>query len=1511
MKQAMHGRPRGGSMRTGWVHALTGALALFAFALPALAESGRELWSRQSGKATASLAGSGKGEIRPLRSQGLSLDRSGLASLLAGAPMERTAAGRQRPLIVDLPDPKGGFQRFALVESPVMEAALAAKHPEIKTYAGRGVDDPTASVRADLSPLGFHASVRSARGSWYIDPSSHKNQGLYLSYYRGDLKENVHGAFSDSIERDGGAPALSTNRPRHLTGADVTLHGSGFAPHAAVRITITSPEGSERSLDAAADAQGSFELEFAAADGSLGAYDVAAEAGDDEARAIYDVVGDETDLDPTGDDTRRLYRLALITDPGYATYFGGPDNVTAAKVALINRVNQLYESDLSVHLELVANNDLLNLDTWALATAPNGPCGTAACFTQSQVTGCSSTTRARFVIGQIIGASNYDIGHLALGQPGGGVANLGVIGRSNKAGGCTGIPTPVGDFYAIDYVAHEMGHQFSGNHTFNGNQLNCSGGNRSAANSVEPGSGSSIMAYAGICLTDDLQPHSDPYFSQRSQQEIITYLSSNQADINEVQTASLRHFGGGNEVQVATFGPGFAPSSTIQPLSVNINAIPSATSRGGAEQDGTTVTIATAASHTLKVGDVVTIAGVAEAGYNGTFTVTTVPASRAFTYENVVTGLANSGGGTVTLAVPGASESGTTVTISTAAAHGRSVGEWVTIAGVGVAGYNGTFAITAVPTTRTFQYSNAASGLANSGGGTATLFSGFQVRYNGVDSAPVGGSSSLTYSTANLQTAIAGIPGLPSAPTVSGASATGFTVTFADGIDVPQNLEIVNLSCGGCFASVEETNHGGAFDSFTINYNGADSAPISTGLGNYTSAGVKAAIEGIAGWPAGGTVTVANFGGGGSPSSNGFQVTFGGTLAATNQPLLSLTNMSAAATGFFGETDKGGPVDNKGGPGSGLTDNNKPIVAAPLQTVIPMRTPFYLTGSAVDPDGDSLLYSWEQNDRGNAGTSLLNNVKLNGALFSMFPKSAPISEADTLLYESPNENHLTTDPTRVFPDLQQILDNNTNADTGSCPVDADIAPPVPIPTRECFEEFLPTTDYVGFSTTGFNNASPLSLHFRFTARDSHGGVAAAVPDTTVLLAAAAGPFRVTAPDSNVTWAGGSTRTVTWDVNQTNVDPVNATQVTIRLSLDGGQTYPQVLALDTDNDGSADVALPNVNSTEARIMVDATSNGFFDISNSNFTIEADTTAPTVTLTRPNGGEKLFSGVPYVVTWTASDDAGVSFFDVFVSFNGGSTYSPTPVCDDVPGTETSCLATITVASNQTNVKLRVTATDGGGNSASDASNAKFSVNLGTPTITVNKPNAAGLAWQAGTVKAIGFAHNLGANAPVSIELDRNYPSGTWETIAASTPTTGNASSTFNWTVTSPVTVGATARIRVTALAVPASDTSDIPFSITSRVKVAAPNTAVKWKVGTTKVVKFNHTYATPHDFAITLDRDGDGLCEELIASPVTAAAAAGTYNWVVSAPAGATNRICVTSTSDPAGTDISDVAFTIQP
>src|SRR4029078_10678714 len=127
------------------------------------------------------------------------------------------------------------------------------------------------------------------------------------------------------------------------------------------------------------------------------------------------------------------------------------------------------------------------------------------------------------------------------------------------------------------------------------------------------------------------------------------------------------------------------------------------------------------------------------AGYNGTFTVNTVPSSRSFTYTNPTAGLPRSGGGRITLTARGATESGAPVTLATSAAHGRAVGDIITVAGVGVSGYNGTYTVTAGPTARTLQYTPAASGLANSGGGSVTYNSPFQLTYGGQSSAVIGG----------------------------------------------------------------------------------------------------------------------------------------------------------------------------------------------------------------------------------------------------------------------------------------------------------------------------------------------------------------------------------------------------------------------------------------------------------------------------------------------------------------------------------------------------------------------------------------------------------------------------------------------------------------------------------------------------------------------------------------------------------------------------------------------------
>ncbi|MDB5919513.1 MAG: hypothetical protein JWR40_3747, partial [Massilia sp.] len=123
---------------------------------------------------------------------------------------------------------------------------------------------------------------------------------------------------------------------------------------------------------------------------------------------------------------------------------------------------------------------------------------------------------------------------------------------------------------------------------------------------------------------------------------------------------------------------------------------------------------------------------------------------------------------------------------------------------------------------------------------------------------------------------------------------------------------------------------------------------------------------------------------------------------------------------------------------------------------------------------------WQLRHRA-AATGLISNTKLNRPLFRQFGVRAIVSASDTIQYGSAGENVVTTNPTRVFPDLPQILSNNTNAATGSCPTAAATPTAADI---ECYSEYLPTATYLGFAGT---NAAPAALNFRLTARDGHGG----------------------------------------------------------------------------------------------------------------------------------------------------------------------------------------------------------------------------------------------------------------------------------------------------------------------------------------------------------------------------------------------------------------------------------------
>ncbi|MBK9018446.1 MAG: proprotein convertase P-domain-containing protein [Saprospiraceae bacterium] len=213
-------------------------------------------------------------------------------------------------------------------------------------------------------------------------------------------------------------------------------------------------------------------------------------------------------LAPIGDCQLRDYTLALACTGEYATFHGGTTSaVMSAFVTTMTRVNGVFEQDASVHMTLHPNtNQLIFLNP---STDPYTNTNGSTMLGQNQTT-CDN----------VIGNANYDIGHV-FSTGGGGVAYLGAVCSSTiKAGGVTGQSNPIGDGFDIDYVAHEMGHQYGANHTQNNN---C---NRNASTAMEPGSASTIMGYAGICAPN-IQAHSDDYFHAISLQEIAAEVTSN------------------------------------------------------------------------------------------------------------------------------------------------------------------------------------------------------------------------------------------------------------------------------------------------------------------------------------------------------------------------------------------------------------------------------------------------------------------------------------------------------------------------------------------------------------------------------------------------------------------------------------------------------------------------------------------------------------------------------------------------------------------------------------------------------------------------------------------------------------------------------------------------------------------------------------------------------------------------------------------------------------------------
>ncbi len=411
------------------------------------------LWSAGSAKTNSEILENKTNILNPKIYQ---LDINGLKNAVAKAP-KRLAVGEKSEIIISFPNSEGKLENFKVRENSNFDPQLAAKYPDIRSYIGEGLDDPSATVYFSISPLGLSSmEIYGDKSAVFIEPYT-KDLSTYVVYKKSDKKDD-----------------LSTFE---CTVIDVAQKGISTSTLAAR---------------------------------------------------------------PNADDARlRTFRLALSSTGEYTSYFGGTKALAlAAMNNTMTRVNGVFEKDFAARMVLIANNDAVIYTN--ASTDPYSPA--------SQLNNWNSQLQSTLT--SVIGEANYDVGHL-FGASGGG-GNAGCIGcvcvNGSKGSGYTspsdGIPS--GDNFDIDYVAHELGHQFGGNHTF-------SHTNEGSGVNMEPGSGSTIMGYAGI-TAQDIQAHSDSFFHAISIQQITNNIK---AKTCPVSTST------GNSIPTANAGSDFTiPKST-------------------------------------------------------------------------------------------------------------------------------------------------------------------------------------------------------------------------------------------------------------------------------------------------------------------------------------------------------------------------------------------------------------------------------------------------------------------------------------------------------------------------------------------------------------------------------------------------------------------------------------------------------------------------------------------------------------------------------------------------------------------------------------------------------------------------------------------------------------------------------------------------------------------------------------------------------------------------------------
>ncbi|MES2774006.1 MAG: zinc-dependent metalloprotease family protein [Bacteroidota bacterium] len=415
-----------------------------------------------------------------------------------------------------------------------------------------------------------------------------------------------------------------------------------------------------------------------------------------------------------------------------------------------------------------------------------------------------------------------------------------------------------------------------------------------------------------------------------------------------------------------------------------------------------------------------------------------------------------------------------------------------------------------------------------------------------------------------------------------------------------------------------------------------------------------------------------------------------------------------------------------------ITANNvAPVIGALSNYTIPISTPFALTGAATDANGDALTYCWEQNDNTTTtgAGSVASPTKATGPNWLSFP---PVASG-----------------TRTFPKLSTILSG------------LNVTPPL-------------AGGDAGANIEALSSVSR-TLNFRLTVRDNHAYSSTApmaigqtaFSDAVVTVSNTSGPFAVTAPNTALTWAGGTTQNITWSVNNTTAAPVSCANVKISLSTDGGQTFSTVLTASTANDGSEALVIPGTATTTARIKVEAVGNIFFDISNSNFTITAAAACGDATgLSASAIGDNSAT-----VSWTAV--AGAVSYAVDYKLNTSGTWTSFSTAQ--AGTSAN-LSGLTQGSLY-DWRVRATCASGSGN---------FVQSQFTTTSPVVCSAPAGLSSSAITSSSATVSWNAASGA-VSYDVDYKLASsGTWINAVTATTLTSRsisgltASSLYDWRV-----------------------------------------------------------------------------------------------------------------------------------